>query len=107
VPPERVIDFKALSGDSSDRIPGLPGIGPKTAAALLRTHGTLEGVLEARGRPEESELAHTFREVVRLRPDVPVRLPPSGPPDWRGGAAALRALGADTTADRVAAQAGA
>jgi DNA polymerase-1 len=107
VPPERVIDFKALSGDSSDRIPGLPGIGPKTAAALLRTHGTLEGVLEARGRPEESELALTFREVVRLRPDVPVRLPPSGPPDWRGGAAALRALGADTTADRVAAQAGA
>jgi DNA polymerase-1 len=103
VPPELVTDFKALSGDSSDRIPGLPGVGPKTAAVLLRRHGTLEAVLEERGRPEETELALRFREVVRLRPDVPVTLPPSGPPDWRGGADALRALGANTLADRVAA----
>jgi DNA polymerase-1 len=107
VPPERVPDFKALSGDSSDVIPGLRGVGPKTAATLLRTHGTLEDVLAARGRPEETELALRFREVVRLRPDVPVRLPPSGPPDWGGGAAALRALGANASADRVAALAGA
>lgn len=106
VPPEQVADFKALSGDSSDKIPGLRGIGPKSAAALLRTHGTLEGALEAlaaRGRAEETALALTFREVVRLRPDVPVHLPPSGPPDWRGGAAALRSLGANSLADRVAA----
>ena len=106
VPPERVPDFKALSGDSSDVIPGLRGVGPKTAAALLREHGTLEDALAARGRPGETELALTFREVVRLRPDVPVRLPPSGPPDWSGGAAALRSLGARTSADRVAALAG-
>ena len=107
VPPERVTDFKALSGDSSDAIPGLPGVGPKTAAALLRTHGTLEDVLAARGRPEETELALRFREVVRLRPDVPVRLPPSGPPDWPAGAAALRALGAAASAERIAALAAA
>src|SRR5262245_54219729 len=101
--PEQVPDFKALSGDSSDKIPGLPGIGPKSAAALLLAHGTLDGVLEARGRPEEAELARTFREVVRMRPDVAVELPPSGPPDWRGGSAALRSCGANALADRVAA----
>lgn len=101
--PEQVPDFKALSGDSSDTIPGARGIGPKSAAALLLRHGTLEGVLAAWGRPEEAELLRRFREVVRMRPDVPVELPRSGPPDWRGGAAALRLLGAAKLADRVAA----
>ncbi|HEV8637621.1 MAG TPA: 5'-3' exonuclease [Chloroflexota bacterium] len=104
--PEQVPDFKALSGDSSDKIPGLRGIGPKSAAALLLKHGTLDGVLDALGRPREAELALTFREVVRMRPDVPVELPPSGPPDWHGGSAALRQLGANASADRVAALAG-
>jgi len=110
VPPERVPDFKALSGDSSDKIPGLRGIGPKSAAALLREHRTLEAALQAlqlpdakgtRRRPEETDLALTFREVVRLRPDIPVQLPPSGPPDWQSGAVALRKLGAITLADRI------
>jgi DNA polymerase-1 len=101
--PEQVPDFKALSGDSSDRIPGLRGIGPKSAAALLLEHGTLEGVLEALNRPQEAELALRFREVVAMRPDVPVELPPTGPPDWAGGSAALRRLGANALADRVAA----
>lgn len=101
--PEQVPDFKALSGDSSDKIPGLPGIGPKSAAALLLKHGTLDSLLDAWGRPKEAELALTFREVARMRPDVPVELPPSGPPDWPGGSAALRLLGANALADRVAA----
>jgi DNA polymerase-1 len=100
--PEQVPDFKALSGDSSDRIPGLPGIGPKTAAALLLKHGTLDGVLDAWGRPKEAELALTFREVARMRPEVPIELPPSGRPDWPGGSAALRQLGANALAGRVA-----
>jgi DNA polymerase-1 len=99
--PEQVPDFKALSGDSSDKIPGARGIGPKTAASLLLKHGTLEGVLASWGRPEEADLLRSFREVVSMRPDVPVELPPSGPPDWRGGAAALRLLGATNQADRI------
>ncbi len=44
VPPERLIDFKGLVGDPSDNIPGVPQVGPKTAAALLGRFGTLEGV---------------------------------------------------------------
>src|SRR5690606_10352123 len=51
--PEQVPDFKALAGDASDRIPGARGIGPKTAAALLLRHGTLDGVLDAGTRTAE------------------------------------------------------
>ncbi len=47
VRPDQVIEMKGLAGDNSDNIPGIPGIGPKTAAKLLNTYGTLEQVLEA------------------------------------------------------------
>jgi DNA polymerase I len=46
IPPELVPDFIGLKGDTSDNIPGVPGIGDKTAAQLLQEYGTLEGVLE-------------------------------------------------------------
>lgn len=102
VRPDQVPDFKALAGDSSDKIPGARGIGPKTAAALLSEHGTLEAVLGAWGRPpSDADLVLKFREVVRLRPDIAVTLPRSGQPDWKGGAEAVRRLGADTLADRL------
>jgi DNA polymerase-1 len=99
--PEQVPCFKALAGDSSDKIPGAKGIGPKAASTMLLKHGALEGVLEAWGRPAEAELVLMFREVVRMRPEVSVTLP-DGPPDWESGAEALRALGANNLADRVA-----
>lgn len=99
--PEQVPDFKALSGDPSDRIPGIAGIGPKGAAGLLLKHGFLENVI-ANWKAEDVELALRFREVVRMRPDAPVELPPSGSPDWASGAEALRAVGANGVAERVA-----
>jgi DNA polymerase-1 len=46
IPPELVTDFIGLKGDTSDNIPGVPGIGDKTAAQLLQKYGSLEGVLE-------------------------------------------------------------
>ncbi len=98
--PEQVPDFKALSGDSSDKIPGIQGIGPKSAAALLLRHGSLEGVV-AGWSTKVADLALMFREVVTMRPDVPVELPDAGP-DWESGSAALRLLGANALADRVA-----
>lgn len=98
--PEQVPDFKALSGDPSDKIPGLPGIGPKSAAAFLLTHGTLDRVLEAWSKPDEVELALRFREVVRMRHDCIVALP-TGEPNWVEGAAALRILGAINVAERL------
>lgn len=44
VPPELILDYMALVGDASDNIPGVPGVGPKTASNLLREFGSLEGV---------------------------------------------------------------
>lgn len=99
--PEQIPDFKALSGDSSDKIPGLKGIGPKAAASLLLKHGTLENVMAGWSRPEDIEIAFKFREVTRMRPDCDVHLPKTGP-DWITGAEALRKLGADSLADKVA-----
>jgi DNA polymerase-1 len=99
--PEQVADFKALCGDPSDKIPGARGIGPKSAAALILRHGTLEAVLAGWARSEEAEQVRLFREVVQMRSEVAVSLPASGP-NWSAGAAALRALGALHLADRVA-----
>ena len=52
VPPQQVIDLLGLAGDTSDNIPGIPGVGGKTAAKLLATFGSLEATLEAAARGE-------------------------------------------------------
>ena len=46
VGPDQVVDFQALVGDKVDNVPGVPGIGPKTAQQLLETYGTLDNLLE-------------------------------------------------------------
>ncbi|HXH64394.1 MAG TPA: DNA polymerase I [Mariprofundaceae bacterium] len=82
VPPERIRDLLALVGDSSDNIPGVPGIGPKTAAELLASYQTLDGVLDHAGeikqpKRRESLLTHADKarlafELVGLCDTVPV-----------------------------------
>ncbi len=84
--PDQVIDFQALSGDATDNVPGVPGIGRKTAAALLAQYGTLEGVyahvqeISGAKRRENLErskdLAFLSRRLVRLADDVPLDI------DW-------------------------
>jgi len=84
VPPQRVVDYLALVGDSSDNIPGVKGIGDKTAVQLLETYGDLDTILakaaEISGkRPREALLAQAdnarlSRQLVTLRRDVPVEL---------------------------------
>jgi 5'-3' exonuclease len=69
VDPEQVADFIALRGDPSDGLPGAPGIGAKTAAQLLRTHGTLEAVLgAARDTSATSEKARSPTATTAMRP---------------------------------------
>jgi DNA polymerase-1 len=65
VPPQRIADYLALVGDASDNIPGLKGVGPKTAVKWLTEHGDLEGVLSAADvlQPER------FREQVKAEAD--------------------------------------
>jgi len=79
--PEQVIDFKALKGDPSDNIPGVPGIGEKTARNLLEEYGNLENIYNnidqlknktAEKLKEYREPLYIGRDLVTLRYDVPV-----------------------------------
>lgn len=85
VPPEKVIEAQSLIGDSTDNVPGVPGIGPKTAAELINEYGSLEGVLEnvqniKQNKRRESliefaEQARISHKLVSLDCDVPLPLP--------------------------------
>lgn len=80
--PEAVVDVQALAGDSSDNVPGVPGIGVKTASLLINTYGNLESLLERAGeitqqKRRENLIAHAddarmSKKLVRLCKDVPV-----------------------------------
>ncbi|WP_132307426.1 DNA polymerase I [Martelella mediterranea] len=84
VPPEKMIDLQSLTGDSVDNVPGVPGIGPKTAATLLEEFGDLDTLLEKaetikqKKRRENivanKDLVKVSRELVTLKRDCPVEL---------------------------------
>ena len=84
VPPERVVDYLALIGDSSDNVPGAPGIGPKTAIQLLDQYGSVEEVIAhsdeitgKRAREAVQRSAADIRlskELVTIRSDLPIDL---------------------------------
>jgi DNA polymerase-1 len=86
VTPDQIPDYKALTGDSSDNIPGVRGIGPKGAANLLKQFGTLDGVYQnlenisakgTRNKLEEGrDSAFMSLELARMRFDVPVKFDP-------------------------------
>ena len=110
IPPALVPDFIALRGDPSDGLPGAPGIGPKSAAALLKDHGSLEQAIEhADGeRPriraaltEHADELRSFQEIARLR-TVALERPPDHDTDLQGGAAAARRYGMRRLAERLA-----
>jgi DNA polymerase-1 len=114
IDPELVPDFIALRGDPSDGLPGAKGVGPKTAAELLRAHGSLEAILDGairERRPalrgaliEGREELLVFKEIATLR-DAGVEPPPDRPTDWLGAAAAARERGMKRLAERLEAQA--
>ena len=110
------VDFAVLRGDPSDGLPGVAGIGEKTAASLIAKHGALEGILEAadkgllapavsRRLAEAVEYLGPARTVVAVATDVP--LPdldltlPSAPPDPEGFTALAESLGLGGSADRL------
>ena len=85
VTPDKVVDVQALAGDSTDNVPGVPGIGVKTAAELINTYGDLDTLLASAGEIKQpkrrenlinfAEQARISRDLVRLRDDAPMPLP--------------------------------
>ena len=86
VPPKSFLDFLALVGDASDNIPGVPGVGPKTAAELIRLYGDLEGILArgseykrskiAKALVENADRARLARRLVQIRTDLALPVDP-------------------------------
>jgi DNA polymerase-1 len=105
VEPEQVVDFIALRGDPSDRMPGAPGVGPKKAAELLRQYGTLEDALAAGRFAAQAEELRLYRRIASLDASAP--LPPLEDqiPAWAEASSLLRGWGMNAVADRVAARA--
>ena len=83
VEPKKVIDVQALAGDSSDNVPGVPGIGIKTAAELINQYGTLEELLKKAHEIKQNKRRETIiknkskaiisKKLVTLKKDVPVK----------------------------------
>ncbi|EKS30708.1 DNA polymerase I [Afipia felis] len=116
VPPEKVVEVQALAGDSVDNVPGVPGIGIKTAAQLITEYGDLETLLQRAGeikQPkrresliEHAEKARISRELVLLdnnvKLDVPLDELAVHEPDSRKLVAFLKAMEFSTLTRRVA-----
>ncbi len=110
IDPELVPDFIALRGDPSDGMPGAKGVGPKTAAELLRRHGSLEAILDNAIRERRPALRGAlidaredllaFKDIATLR-DAGVDRPPDCATDWAGAAAAARERGMNRLAERL------
>ena len=101
VPPERIIDLLALMGDSSDNIPGIPKVGPKTAAKWLGQFGSLDEVIasagDIKGKVGESlrenlETLALSRELATIRTDVELEVTPEALQPGQPDRAALREL---------------
>jgi 5'-3' exonuclease len=113
IDPGQVPDFIALRGDPSDGLPGAKGIGEKTARDLLRTYGTLEGVIEAASKPgtltarqsgtllDQAEELHAFRSIATLQTVEGLERPPDRPTDFASAADRARQHGLMRLAERL------
>lgn len=115
VPPDKVVEVQALMGDSVDNVPGVPGIGPKTAGQLVAEYGDVEAILAAAPsmKPskrrdsliEHAEAARISRRLVELDRNAPLPLPiaalAASPPDARKLGTWLDGMGFRSIAARL------
>jgi DNA polymerase-1 len=120
VGPDKVIEVQALIGDSTDNVPGVPGIGPKTAAELIGVYGNLETVLARAGEIKQdkrrqalidnADAARMSKKLVTLDQNVPLEVPIADltvrDPDYPNLIPFLQKMGFKTLAQRVADKAG-
>ncbi len=102
VDPEQVPDFIALRGDPSDKIPGVPGVGPKGAASLLRRHGSLEAALANGSFAAQAEKLRLYRSIATMDATAPLPSFDDQTPTWRAAAALAREWELNQLADRLA-----
>jgi DNA polymerase I len=101
VEPAQVPDFIALRGDPSDKLPGAPGIGAKTAASLLRKHGTLDALLATGRFPAQADDLRLYRRIATM--DAAAPLPPlrTRTPTWAKAAELAREWDLNNLAERL------
>jgi DNA polymerase-1 len=101
VEPHQVPDFIALRGDPSDKLPGARGVGPKGAADVLRTYGSLEDALADGRFAAQADELRLYRRIATLDAQAP--LPPleDQTPTWREGASFADELGLGRLAGRL------
>ena len=103
VEPKQVPDFIAIRGDPSDKIPGLPGVGPKGAASLLRRYGSLEAALAQGSFAAPAEQLRLYRSIATMNASAPLPSLDDQTPTWLAAAALAREWELNQLADRLAA----
>ena len=102
VEPAQVPDFIALRGDPSDRLPGAKGVGPKTAADLLKQYDSLEAALDAGRFSTQAEELRMYKRMATLDASAPLPELDDQTPKWNEASAYVRELGLNALAERVA-----
>src|SRR5215469_4012436 len=101
VDPAQVPDFIALRGDPSDKIPGAAGVGPKSAASLLRRYGSLEAALADGKFAAQAEQLRLYRSIATMDASAPLPSLPDQTPAWGAAAALAREWELNRLADRL------
>jgi DNA polymerase-1 len=102
VEPGQVPDFIAIRGDPSDRIPGMPGVGAKGAAGLLRRYGSLENALADGKFEPQAERLRLYRSIATMDASAPVPCLRDQSPTWSTASALAREWQLNRLADRLA-----
>lgn len=101
VDPKQVPDFIALRGDPSDKLPGAKGVGPKGAAALLGTYGTLEQALDAGRFSTQADALRLYKRIATMDASAPIPELPDQTPTWQRAAALAKEWGLSRLAARL------
>jgi len=102
VDPGQVPDFIALRGDPSDKLPGARGVGPKGAASLLHTYGTLEKAIAAGRFPTQAKELRLYRRLATMDRSAPLPALKDQTPTWSRASKLARDWGLNQLADRLA-----
>ena len=101
VEPAQVLDFIALRGDPSDKLPGARGVGPAGAANLVNKYGTLEALLKAGSFPAQADDLRLFKRIATMDKTAPIPKLSDQKPNWARAAALMREWQINRLAERL------